>query len=246
LRGTRRWRSGRRGGARCAAPPSPAAGAWGESVCPYYILAVWSETHPKGQRGRRSFIEEARRAQIVGCAIDTIAELGYGQASLARIAERAGISKGVIGYHFAGKNELLAEVVAEVLEQAGEYMRPRIGAAAPGPAMLLAFMGAHRNQVIAIVEIARGAPRAPGGTSLDPRVLDGVASSLAQLLARFQETGEFRRDFDPTVMAAAIRSAIDAVPRRLATEPRLDVAHVGRELANLFDRATRSEMSAVS
>ena len=34
----------------------------------------------------------ARRAQIVTAAIDTIAELGYGNASLARIAKRAGIS----------------------------------------------------------------------------------------------------------------------------------------------------------
>ena len=66
------------------------------------------------QQTSRSFIEEARRAQIVGFAIDTIAELGYGQASLARIAGRAGISKGVIGYHFAGKDDLMREVVAEV------------------------------------------------------------------------------------------------------------------------------------
>jgi hypothetical protein len=34
----------------------------------------------------------------VTAAIDTIAEAGYGQASLARIAERAGVSKGVISY----------------------------------------------------------------------------------------------------------------------------------------------------
>ena len=49
-----------------------------------------SENGKSGQPKDRTFIETARRAQIVAAAIDTIAELGYGQASLARIAERAG------------------------------------------------------------------------------------------------------------------------------------------------------------
>jgi hypothetical protein len=40
-------------------------------------------------------------------------------------------------------------------------------------------------------------------------------------------------------MAAAIRAAIDAIPARLAREPGLDLDHYGRELANLFDVATR-------
>ena len=35
----------------------------------------------------RTFIENARRQQIVAAAIDTIAEVGFAQASLARIAE---------------------------------------------------------------------------------------------------------------------------------------------------------------
>jgi AcrR family transcriptional regulator len=46
-----------------------------------------SEGSPIGQEATRTFTETARRAQIVAAAIETIAELGYGQASLARIAE---------------------------------------------------------------------------------------------------------------------------------------------------------------
>lgn len=57
-------------------------------------LAVWSEIGPGGQDGY-SFIEAARRAQIVESAIETIAEAGYARASMAQIAPRAGISKGV-------------------------------------------------------------------------------------------------------------------------------------------------------
>lgn len=200
--------------------------------------------------GERTFTEKARRAQIVSAAIDTIAERGYGQASLARIAERLGISKGVISYHFAGKEDLVRELVAEVLARAEAYMRPRVPTGSGGPAVLrsyiesnLGFMGEYRNHLLAIVEVAQNA-RDPKGRSLfDATALAGGAGALMDMLARLQARRELREDFDPAVMAMAIREAIDAVPRRMARDPHLDLAHVGRELANLFDRATRCETS---
>jgi AcrR family transcriptional regulator len=201
------------------------------------------------QSGERTFTENARRAQIVGAAIDTIAELGYGQASLARIAERVGISKGVISYHFAGKEDLVREVLGEVLARAEAYMAPRIPAGPAGPVVLrayiesnLSFMGEYHNHLLAIVEVAQNARDASGRRLLNASALAAGAGALVDMLARFQARGELREDFDPAVMAMAIREAIDAVPRRMARDPGLDVAHVGRELADLFDRATRPDM----
>ncbi len=44
------------------------------------------------------------------------------------------------------------------------------------------------------------------------------------------------------MMAVTIRAAIDAARYQLATDPHVDLHDCGRELANLFDRAsTRSE-----
>jgi len=196
---------------------------------------------------QRTFTETARRAQIVAAAIETIAELGYAQASMARIAERVGITKGVIAYHFDGKDELIREIVAEVVARSEEYMRPRVVGHAMGPDTLrayiesnLGFMSEHRSHVIAIAEIARNARRADGRSSFDPAILDAATGGLAQLLASYQRKGEFRADFDPVVMAGAIRAAIDAVPRALARDRSLDVEHHARELATLFDLATRN------
>jgi hypothetical protein len=42
-------------------------------------------------------------------------------------------------------------------------------------------------------------------------------------------------------MAVTIRGAIDSVGYRLATEPDLEMEAYARELATLFDHATRSE-----
>src|SRR5690242_7451047 len=99
-----------------------------------------SEVHPAGQEPERTFTETARRAQIVAAAIDTIAELGYGQASLARIAETAGTSKGVIIYHFGGKDELIRKVVAEVVAGGIAHMEPRIEAEPTGAGKLRAYI----------------------------------------------------------------------------------------------------------
>ncbi|MGH3156519.1 MAG: TetR family transcriptional regulator [Streptosporangiaceae bacterium] len=41
-----------------------------------------------------TFTSTARRAQFVAAAIETIADAGYARASLGRIAERVGVSKG--------------------------------------------------------------------------------------------------------------------------------------------------------
>src|ERR1700722_20924137 len=98
-----------------------------------------SEIESSGQKDR-TFIETARRAQIMAAAIDTIAEVGYGQASLARIAERAATSKGVICYHFEGKDELVRAVVSELVARGAAYMRPRIEAESAGAATLQVYI----------------------------------------------------------------------------------------------------------
>ena len=207
---------------------------------------MWSESNPVGQQVGRTFTETARRAQIVAAAIDTIAELGYGRASLARIAETAGTSKGVIIYHFGGKDELIRELVAELVARGVAYMEPRIDAESTGAGKLrayiesnLAFMRKNRNHVVAIVEIVLNARAADGSRLYDFSIQDAGVAALQQLLAHFQGTGEFRAGFDPHVMAMAIRAAINAVPAQLARDPALDVGHHAHELADLFHVATR-------
>ena len=198
-----------------------------------------------GQEPGRTFTETARRAQIMAAAIDTIAEVGYGQASLARIAERAATSKGVICYHFEGKDELVRAVVSELVARGAAYMRPRIEAESAGAATLqayiesnLAFLHDNRNHVVATVEIVMNARAADGGRLFTTGPGAVGTAGLSELLSGFQASGEFRPDFDPLVLAMAIRAAIDNVALQLVGRPDLDVRHHARELADLFVHAT--------
>jgi len=193
-----------------------------------------------------TFTEAARRAQIIECAIETIATLGYAQASLAQIAKQAGISKGVITYYFSSKEELLEQVVTEIYTAAVQAVAPQIAAQPTAQLRLqvyirsaVDYIGAHRTRMVALLEIALNFRTADGklryrGTE------EWVLTALEALLRQGQEEGEFRA-FDLRVMAVTIRQAIDAVAPLLAAHPNLDTDLYAQELMTLFDRATRKE-----
>ena len=197
----------------------------------------------------RSFAETARRAQIVDCAIDTIAEVGFAKASVDQIAKRAGVSKGVITYHFPNKEEIVDAVIEKVVAAGRAYMEPRIRAETSAAGRLrayiesnLEFIDAHRKPLIALVEIAMSARHADGSLVIGPESLARRAADLEELLRAGQRFSEFRR-FNTRVMALTIIQAIDAVPFLLAREPNLNIKLHAKELATVFALGTRKQSS---
>jgi TetR/AcrR family fatty acid metabolism transcriptional regulator len=200
----------------------------------------------RAQTGPRSFIEQARREQIVSAAIEVLAARGFQAASLNAIAEHIGVSKGVISYHFAGKDELLREVVAHFLAGARACMMPRIEAATSYREALrvyvttnLGYLAAHRRQVSAFMEIMNG--MAASGRDGGPYA-EGYRSAvagLAELLEGGQAAGEFGA-FSAPAAAIAIRAAIDAVAPQLRSDPRFDIEAYGTQLLVLFEKAVRA------
>src|ERR1700683_1180894 len=180
----------------------------------------------------------ARRAQFVAAAIDTIAEVGYARASLGRIAGRVGVTKGVSCDHFAGKDELVREVIADIADRGGAFVYAQAMTLPTAAERLrawiesvLGYLAAHRTEAGAFYEIA--------GAAAGARLVTDVTPAVQALFADGQASGEFREDFDPQAATTAIMALIDAVPPRMARDPDFDVARYGREVAGLFDAATR-------
>ncbi len=203
-----------------------------------------TENNPVGQK-RPSFIETARRAQLIECAIETLATEGYAQASLAHIAQRAQVSKSAITYYFSSKEELLKQVVIEVYKGAAAYIGPRISAHSGARERLRAYIEAHieyisqhLTQMMALTEIGLNARNADGKSPLAGLTDAPALDPLIRLLRQGQEAGEFR-DFDARVVAITIRRAIDGTSRLLIGHPDLDVGHYTCELVTLFEYATR-------
>ena len=139
----------------------------------------------------------------------------------------------------------MKEVISEVVAQAGDYMVPRIlrvdrtRDASRYIESNLAFMREHRNYLIAVVEILRHRLAAGGPRRVRGPNSEVAAHPLVDLLARAQAAGELREDFDPRTMAIAIRAAINTAPPLLNVDPEFDIDAYAKEIADLFDRATR-------
>ena len=192
-----------------------------------------------------TFTETARRAQILACAIGAIAESGYGRASLAEIARRAGVSKGVVSYYFTSKDELLAQVVVDVYRRAGAAIAARTDAETDPSAVLtayveanLAFLGRHPADLRAVTEIVMNLRAPDGAPRFAPSGADPVLAHLERLLRDGQETGVFR-DFDAHALAILVRGAIDTASGRLVTDPDFDLGTYTRELVSVVGLATR-------
>jgi AcrR family transcriptional regulator len=204
----------------------------------------------KGAGESPTFTERARRAQIVECAIEVVAELGYAQASLRRIAERVGVAMSVVLYHFANKEELIRAIVTEAYRSAIATIVPAVNAEATAAGKLRAYIRAsaeyldsHRLRHMAVVDIGlsyrSGSGRRLDELEMDPELLEDLAKlDLDAILRRGQDDGEFR-PLDTRRMAVAVRSALNGAVLEIARDPEFDVLAYGEELVTIFDLATR-------
>ena len=175
-----------------------------------------SNSRSDGQ-SRSSFIEAARRRQIVETAIRTIAARGYSRTSLAEIAREAGISKGVISYHFAGKEELVEEILSHLLREPSEFIKGRVDARERAADKLQAYiaanfemMKAHRDTYVALVDLWGSRESSEGRRHFDVGAYEPSRHYLAHILEDGHERGELRR-LPLTTMASVIQAAIDGV-----------------------------------
>jgi AcrR family transcriptional regulator len=172
-----------------------------------------------------------------------IAEVGYAKASFSRIAKHAGLSStGMISYHFAGKDDLLAACVTEIEHVTGAFMQPRIDAAVGHVAQLrtyvesnVALVGEHPAAIRALIDLVRNA----GSQSA---AVNGRLALFEEHFRSGQAAGVFR-PFDARIAAIAFTTGLDAVVVTAATAPpeTTELARLGRELADLYVRATAPE-----
>jgi TetR/AcrR family transcriptional repressor of bet genes len=66
---------------------------------------------------RRTEEKSVRRLQLIEATIDCIAKYGLSGATLARVTERAGLSMGLVNFHFDNKDRLFEETLRHVASE---------------------------------------------------------------------------------------------------------------------------------
>jgi AcrR family transcriptional regulator len=191
-----------------------------------------------------SFIRSARRTQLVNCAIDVIAELGYERASTVRIAQRADVSRGVLTYHFSDRAELIDSVINAVYELAVAELGPLVTAALSPREALLTFVGgsidfyaAYPRHIAALGEIFAADRHTSTPTRDQRHEHTREMTDVRAILTNGQNAGQFRT-FDVDVMAATIRAGLDVAARHFTAGGSIEPLR--SELVATFDAATRA------
>jgi TetR/AcrR family transcriptional regulator, fatty acid metabolism regulator protein len=203
-----------------------------------------------------TFTERARREQIVAAALEIVATGGYGQASVAKIADHIGIAKSVVLYHFTTKSDIIEAAVATVMTQAASAIitavRTEHTAAGKLAAYIranAAFIAANRTAAVAMLDIVTNYRSADGlrfdqaavrSAGDDPPTGDLALLDPAAIFANGVGSGEFRA-LSVTFMKNALRAALDGAVWEVARDPDYDVVGYCEELVTVFELATRTQ-----
>jgi TetR/AcrR family transcriptional repressor of bet genes len=79
----------------------------------------------------RKLSRDARRTQLIEATIETLGKRGYSRTTLTEVANAAGLSHGLVNFHFQSKDRLLEETLQYLAE---EYRTNWIAALAAAPA----------------------------------------------------------------------------------------------------------------
>lgn len=184
------------------------------------------------------------------CAIEAVAELGFANTSIRKIAERVGVAMSVVLYHFANKDELVRAIVTEAWRSAIATILPPVEAEPTAAGKLHAYIRAnvtfvktYRMQHMAMLDIGLSYRTAAGHRldqlDIDPELLGDLAKlDLEAILRDGQATGEFR-PMDTKSVAMALRGALNGAIFEIAGDPEYDALGYAEELVTLFDLATR-------
>jgi AcrR family transcriptional regulator len=181
-------------------------------------------------RTKEELVKEFRTGEILRAARQVIAELGLGEASMERIAQGAGISKGTIYLYFQNKEQLLVRAVAQAFEELMARLKAAVsvadaGGAGAGAARLRALVQSslehameNRGFFRALME-----PRGLGPESVSELTRrfavqnDQYVDFVASVVEAGARRGEFR-DLPPRLVAVALAGALrGAIAERIAS-----------------------------
>lgn len=172
-------------------------------------------------RPRFARLETARRNALLDAAAEEFAANGFGGASLNRVIETAGLSKGMFYYYFDDKADLLATVLERTWEVLLPDEPPALGELDADTfwddVERLFFEASARTQqypwLAGIAKLIYHPPPAAGVEDLVAEQLGRARGWLGKLLERGQELAVVRSDLPGGLLLAMTIAATEAADR---------------------------------
>src|SRR4051794_39106563 len=172
--------------------------------------------------------------------VAVVAEVGFAGASLAAIAQRAGLSKGLLSYHFRDKDHLMEQTALWIFTEFEGAIVAGLDVSARAPDVLrqivrrvAAHGGTHRAERRALDQIIRNLRRPDGSPRFSLADYEATYAAQEQLFRRGQREGAFRA-FDTRIMAITLQAAMDTMFGYADAHPDVDLEHYADQLADLL------------
>jgi TetR/AcrR family transcriptional repressor of bet genes len=176
---------------------------------------IKSET--EAEAAPRKLSREARRSQLIEAMIETLATRGYARTTLTEVAKQAGLSHGLVNFHFETKEKLLAETLMFLAEEYRLNWTAALERAGDRPAAQLdALLRADFNPAICTPARLSAWCSFWGEAQSRPMYQDRCGSNDAAYIARLQDicaalTAEGGYPGTPARTARALRVTVEGV-----------------------------------
>lgn len=152
--------------------------------------------------------------QIIDAAVIVIAENGYHQAQVSKIAKQAGVADGTIYLYFKNKEDILVSLFQEKMGVFIENIEDEIRSSETAAEKLYTLIKTHFSLLSADHHLAIVTQLELRQSNKELRmrineVLKGYFNVVDKIITEGTETGEFRKGFDPRLARQMIFGTID-------------------------------------
>ncbi|WP_329257182.1 MULTISPECIES: helix-turn-helix domain-containing protein [Actinoallomurus] len=166
-------------------------------------------------------MREQSQQRILEAALLAFAERGYEGTTIAQIAERAGVARGLVSYYFPAKEKLLQALLGQALDGILALTDPAEGEDTPDlrlAGIIDRTLGSAAN-TIGVQRLVLCLMLQPGTREIFVGVEAAKADAVEKFERRLQEIFAARGAEDPALEEVLFRSVLEGVIFKLAVYP---------------------------
>ncbi len=155
--------------------------------------------------------QEVRKAELIRATFQEVSEKGFSETTLEDIAQRAGVSKGVLLYYFRSKEDLFLSAFKHSILMLRDRLRETVATVSDPVEKVRAIVRttyvsakANRKFYQAYLDLLSMGTRQEAFKQLNARFYENCLAMDAQIISEGVRLGLFRPEADPAVLRAIV------------------------------------------
>jgi len=195
-----------------------------------------AETEKRGRKASK----EVRQLQLIEATIDSLAKRGYAETTMADVADGAGLSRGIVNFHFESKEKLLIATLQHMYDEYSAHWRASLQKAGDDPARQLQQLVwadfdrsiCNKRKLAAWLAFWGEAKSRPTYQALSSSRDNYYQQVFIDLCTTLKQSGAY--GYEPQVMALALSAMLEGLWLRLMMGTEDTTRETALQAANAF------------